>query len=409
VRPALEVADILRAHLGDYEQQHPLSLVQRKAVNAIMNCRTAALGGHVRVCEQCGLEEISYNSCRNRNCPKCLWSAKERWIDQRTAELLPVTYFHVVFTLPEGLNALMMSNQERLYGLLFRAAWETLRQLSLEEKWLGAEPGMIAVLHTWGQQLAFHPHLHCIVPGGGLHPETSGWVAAKRGFFLPVKALSAVFRGKFLHQLSLLHQRGELEFHGHAAPLADEKAFRQWKTTLYRTPWVVYAKRPFGGPQQVIQYLGRYTHRIAISNQRLTKLSGGRVTFDYKDYKADGAQKEMTVEATEFIRRYLLHVLPQGFQKIRYYGILSTRHRNAKLAALQKTLGFTPPKPDTWEEKLTRALGRPPGSCPCCGADAPPMRLVASIEPTLPSRRAPVAGLWPRAPPAAATARPQNP
>jgi Putative transposase/Transposase zinc-binding domain len=396
----VEVADILRAHLRDHEQDRALSVVQRKAVNAILNCRTAELGGHVRVCEQCGLEQIAYNSCRNRNCPKCLWSAKERWIDRRTAELLPVTYFHVVFTLPEGLNALIMSNQERLYALLFRAAWETLRQLSLEEKWLGAEPGMIAVLHTWGQQLAFHPHLHCIVPGGGLHPETGDWVGSKRGFFLPVKALSAVFRGKFLHQLLLLHRRGELQFHGHAALLADEKAFAKWKTSLYRTPWVVYCKRPFGGPAQVIQYLGRYTHRIAISNQRITALQNGRVTFAYKDYKADGAQKEMTLDATEFIRRYLLHVLPEGFQKVRYYGILATRHRNTKLAALQKALGFAPPKPEAWEEKLTRALGRPPGSCPCCGAGAPPMVVVARIASTLPSRRAATPFPRPRAPPA---------
>ncbi len=409
MRPAIEVADILRAHLQEYEQSHALSVVQRKAVNAILNCRTAALGGHVRVCQQCGLEEISYNSCRNRNCPKCLWSAKERWIDQRTAELLPVTYFHVVFTLPEGLNALIRSNQERLYALLFRAAWETLRQLSREEKWLGAEPGMIAVLHTWGQQLAFHPHLHCIVPGGGLHPTTGDWTGSKRGFFLPVKALSAVFRGKFLHQLSLLYRCGELQFHGHAAPLADEKAFAKWKTSLYRTPWVVYCKRPFGGPTQVIQYLGRYTHRIAISNQRITALQNGRVSFSYKDYRADNAQKEMTIEAAEFIRRYLLHVLPEGFRKIRYYGILSTRHRNTKLAALQKALGFTPPQPDTWEEKLTRALGRPPGSCPCCGAEAPLMVVVACIAPTLPARRATAPSPRPRAPPAHAVPLTQNP
>ena len=399
MRPALEVADIFRSHLGAYEQAHPLSLVQRKAAHAILNCRTAALGGHVRVCETCGLEEISYNSCRNRNCPKCLWSAKERWMDARMAELLPVTCFHVVFTLPEGLNALIMSNQERLYPLLFRAAWETLRQLALDEKWLGAEPGMIAVLHTWGQQLAFHPHLHCIVPGGGLHAKSGEWIHSRKGFFIPVRVLSSVFRGKFLHQLGLMRQRGDLQYHGHAATLADDMAFRQWKSSLYRTEWVVYAKRPFGGPEMVIKYLGRYTHRIAISNQRLTAFQNGRVTFAYKDYKADNAQKEMTLDATEFIRRYLMHVLPQGFQKIRYYGILSTRNRNIKLQALQKTLDFKPPKPDTWEEKLTAALGRPPGSCPCCGAEAPPMSIVANIPPTIPSRRFPDLCPKPRAPP----------
>jgi Putative transposase len=250
------------------------------------------------------------------------------------------------------------------------------------------------------------------VPGGGLSPKTGAWVSSRKGFFIPVRVLSAVFRGKFLHQLGLMQQRGDLQFHGHAEALADDKAFRSWKTSLYRTPWVVYAKRPFGGPEQVIRYLGRYTHRIAISNQRLTAFQNGVVTFAYKDYKADNAQKEMTLDAAEFIRRYLMHVLPQGFQKIRYYGVLSTRNRNAKLPALQKTLGFEPPKPETWEEKLTAALGRPPGACPCCGTEAPLMRITATILPTLPSRKRPDIGPKPRAPPQNqqnSTLNPNNP
>lgn len=411
MRPAIEVADIFRAHLAQCEAQHPLSLPQRKAANAIMNCRTAALGGHVKVCTACGLQEISYNSCRNRHCPKCQWSAKERWMDARMAELLPVTYFHVVFTLPEGLNALIMSNQERLYPLLFRTAWETLRRLSLDEKHLGAEPGMLAVLHTWGQQLAYHPHLHCVVPGGGLRPKTGEWVAGRPNFFLPVKAMSAVFRGKFLAHLEAMRKRGELGNHGGAAHLADEGEFRKWKKSLYRTPWVVYAKRPFGGPEQVIRYLGRYTHRIAIDNRRLTAFQDGRVTFAYKDYREGNAQKQMTLDGAEFVRRFLLHVLPEGMQKIRYYGILATRHRNAKLPALQKALGFTPPKPAPMAEKLAAALGRPPDACPCCGADAPPMLTVAVLAPTLPSRRAGLPFPRPRAPPHAPAAcpKPQKP
>lgn len=376
-----------------------------------MNCRTAVLGGHVKVCTSCGLQEVAYNSCRNRNCPKCLWLAKERWMDARMAELLPVTYFHVVFTLPDGLNDLILSNQGRLYPLLFQAAWQTLRCLSLDEKHLGAEPGMLAVLHTWGQQLAFHPHLHCVVPGGGLCPKTGKWVAGRRNFFLPVKALSAVFRGRFMAGLEALRKRGDLGFHGGAAPLADEKAFRSWKNSLYRTPWVVYAKRPFGGPGQVIQYLGRYTHRIAIDNRRLTAFKDGRVTFAYKDYRVknggDGAQKEMPLDGAEFVRRFLLHVLPQGMQKIRYYGILATRRRNKNLPALQKALGLVPPKPVPMADRLAAALGRRPDSCPCCGDEAPPMIVVATLPCLLPGRKATTPFPKPRSPPVAKMSGPQ--
>jgi hypothetical protein len=399
VRPAIEVADIFRSHLAECAAKHPLSLPQIKAANAILNCRTAVLGGHVRVCTACGLQETSYNSCRNRHCPKCLWSAKERWMDARMTELLPVHYFHVVFTLPEGLNALILSNPERLYPLLFQSAWQTLRQLALEEKWLGAEPGMLAVLHTWGQQLAFHPHLHCVVPGGGLCPKTNVWKGCRQGFLLPVRALSAVFRGKFMAGIEVLRKEGGLGFHGDAAPLANEHEWRKWKSSLYRTPWVVYAKRPFGGPEQVIRYLGRYTHRIAIDNRRLLAFQDGRVTFAYKDYRADNAPKEMTLDGAEFVRRFLLHVLPEGMQKIRYYGILSTRHRRTKLPALQKALGFVPPAPVPMAEKLTVLLGRPPDACPCCGIAAPPMIVVATLLPTLPSRRAAAPFPLPRAPP----------
>lgn len=327
-------------------------------------------------------------------------------MDARMAELLPTTYFHVVFTLPEALNAVVLSNQERLYPLLFQAAWQSLRRLALDEKHLGAEPGMLAVLHTWGQQLAFHPHLHCVVPGGGLCPKTGKWIDGRSDFFLPVKALSAVFRGKFIAGVQALRRQGSLGFHGNASALADEHNFQKWIKSLYRTPWVVYAKRPFGGPEQVIRYLGRYTHRIAIDNRRLIAFQNGRVTFAYKDYRQGNAQKQMTLDAAEFVRRFLLHVLPQGMQKIRYYGILATRNRNAKLPALQKALGFTPPKPEPVAQKLAAALGRPPDACPCCRTAAPPMLTVAILPPTLPSRRTGLSYPRPRAPPNGHTACP---
>ncbi len=360
-RTSFEVADILRRHLADYLDAHHLSFQQYKAAQAIMHCRTAALGGHVDACTACGHWVVSYNSCGNRHCPKCQWSAQQRWIKNRTEELLPVTYFHLVFTLPDGLNPVVMNNEAKLYDLLFRAAWETLGQLARQPQWLGAQAGMIAVLHTWGQNLSLHPHLHCIVPGGGLANDKTTWVRSRHNCFLPVRVLSRLFRGKFLHYLRDLYQQGQLEFCGQAAALEHEKTFKQLLTALYKKEWVVYAKRPFGGPEQVINYLGRYTHRIAISNRRILAVQNGNVSFTYKDYRNNGQQKSLTLDATEFIRRFLQHCLPPGFHKIRYYGILSIRNRKTKLATLQKSLQYQPTAEDP------DAKTQPLKTCPACG------------------------------------------
>lgn len=370
-RPSFEVADVLRSHLDQYRLQHKVSAQQYKVAQAIVHCRTAALGGHVDACSDCGHWAISYNSCRNRHCPKCQWSAQQRWVRRRMEELLPVRYFHVVFTLPADLNALVACNEATLYALLFRAAWETLNQLTRQPRWLGAQPGMVAVLHTWGQNLSLHPHLHCIVPGGGLADDGMTWVAARDGFFLPVRVLSRLFRGKFLGHLRELYRNDALAFHGQAQPLHDRQAFRQLTRVLYQNEWVVYAKRPFGGPQQVINYLGRYTHRIAISNRRILAIEDEKVTFAYKDYRHDGAKKAMTLHATEFIRRFLQHCLPPGFQKIRYYGILATRNKKTKLALLQQSLGYCPPTPEADAEPAHEK------KCPACGK--PTMRHIGII------------------------------
>lgn len=363
-RTSFEVADVLRRHLADYQATHRLSLQQYKAVQAIMHCRTAALGGHVDACTACGHWVVSYNSCGNRHCPKCQWSAQQRWIKNRMEELLPVTYFHLVFTLPDALNSVVMNNEAKMYNLLFRAVWETLNQLARQPKWLGAQAGMIAVLHTWGQNLSLHPHLHCIVPGGGLTDDGHNWINSRDKCFLPVRVLSRLFRGKFLHALRSMYQQGQLEFHGQAALLAEDKPFKQLLTALYKSEWVVYAKRPFGGPEQVINYLGRYTHRIAISNRRILSLQNGKVSFVYKDYRQDGQQKTMTLDAVEFIRRFLQHCLPPGFHKIRYYGILSIRNRKTKLANLQRSLGYQP------KQAQAEIKTAPSNSCPLCGLSA---------------------------------------
>lgn len=342
-RTSFEVADVLRRYLADYQAAHRLSWQQYKAAQAIIHCRTAALGGHIDACTACGHWEVSYNSCGNRHCPKCQWSAQQRWMKRRIEELLPVRYFHLVFTLPASLNGVVQQNEAKLYRLLFSAAWQTLDQLARQPKWLGAQVGMVAVLHTWGQNLSLHPHLHCIVPGGGLAPDGLSWVNSRDKCFLPVRVLSRLFRGKFLHDLRELYRQGELEFSGQAQALEAEKSFQQLLRSLYQSEWVVYAKRPFGGPEQVINYLGRYTHRIAISNRRILAVQDGKVTFVYKDYRQSGQQKTMTLDAGEFIRRFLQHCLPSGFHKIRYYGILSIRNRKTKLAALQQRLDYQPP------------------------------------------------------------------
>jgi hypothetical protein len=368
MRPIFEVADVLRAGLAKHERRYPLSEVQRKASNAILNCRTAVLGGHQEVCTGCGTLSVSYNSCRHRACPKCQWPAQVKWVQKRMGELLNTTYFHIVFTVPHTLNPLFLSNDVVLYNLLLRCAWETLDQLARQPQWLGARPGMLAVLHTWGQKIDFHPHVHCVVPGGGVLHDGS-WKPARKGFFIPVRVMSALFRGKFLAALKQMRQTGGLEYHGSAAALADDSAFKSLLGSLYKTGWVVYAKAPMGGPAQVLKYLGRYTHRIAISNRRILNIADGRVTFSYKDRQKNDQEKVLTVAVEEFVRRFLLHVLPAGFHKIRHYGLLASRNRKTKLLAAQ--LRLAPEPQGQFPHSGLVVEGQPTAKpcCPVCGSN----------------------------------------
>jgi hypothetical protein len=339
-RPKLEVADILRRYGAAYRAEHEacLSSMQRRVMRAITACRTAALGGHLEACDRCDHRRIAYNSCRNRHCPKCQSLARAAWLEQRQTELLDCPYFHVVFTLPEKIAAIAYQNKAVLYNLLFAATADTLRTLAADPRHLGAEIGFFAVLHTWGQNLMHHPHLHCVVPGGGLSADKQRWVACRPGFFLPVRVLSRFFRRRFLELLQHAFDGGQLEFFSSLAPLHEREAFRGYLDPLRQKEWVVYAKPPFAGPEQVLDYVGRYTHRVAISNNRLLDIDDGKVTFRWKDYRDGNAQKTMTLAATEFIRRFLLHVLPLGLQRIRYYGILGNRYRQAKLALCRQLL-----------------------------------------------------------------------
>jgi hypothetical protein len=342
-RPALEVADIFREHGPAWReaQRGHLSLAQLKVMSAITQCRTAALGGHVLRCEGCSADQISYNSCRNRHCPKCQSTAAQRWLDARQADLLPVEYFHVVFTLPAPIADLAYQNKAAMYGLLFDVAAEVLQTIAADPKHLGARIGATLVLHTWGSALTHHPHVHGIVPGGGLSPDGKNWVACRPGFFLPVRVLSRLFRRRFLEALQQLHQAGKLRFFGEHTALADALAFRQWLAPMRKCEWVVYAKRPFAGPSAVLAYLSRYTHRVAISNSRLLALDERGVTFRWKDYRAKGntRHKAMTLSPEEFMRRFLLHVLPGGFHRIRHDGLLSNGGRRLGLATARQLLG----------------------------------------------------------------------
>jgi hypothetical protein len=368
-----EVADVFRAHGPAYRQSHEMSLRHLRAMRAIEICRTAVLGGHVDECDHCGALKISYNSCRNRHCPKCQCLDKERWLEARKTDLLPTRYFHVVFTLPESLRPLALRNQDVIYSILFRAASQTLREVTQDPKHLGAEVGFIAVLHTWSQTLMDHPHLHCIVTGGGLSLDGKRWIRCKRKFFIPVKVLSRVFRGKFLAYLKELREKGRLSFPGHIAPLKEHHAFKSLLTSLYGQEWVVYCKPPFHNVERVIDYLGRYTHRVAISNNRLVTLEGDRLSFRYRDRHDNDTIKLMTLEASEFIRRFLLHILPDGFVKIRHYGILSTRNRKSKLARCMALLGVHHRDQEQekhrmpWEDLLEQITGVDPRTCPYCG------------------------------------------
>lgn len=368
----LEVADIFRHHGDAYRQTHDLGRVERRVMSAIVSCRTAALGGHAEACDSCGTVRYAYNSCRNRHCPKCQGLARADWLAERQAELLPVPYFHVVFTMPAAIAEIAFHNKAIVYGILFRAAAETLRTIGADPKHLGAELGIVAVLHSWGQNLHHHPHVHCIVPGGGLSLDGTRWVACRSGFFLPVPVLSRLFRRLFLDALRAAFAAGDLRFSGTLAGLADPAAFAKCVAACRYIEWVVYAKPPFGGPEQVLAYLGRYTHRVAIANSRLIDDIDGNVRFRWKDYRHHDKQKVMTLAAGEFIRRFLLHSLPDGFHRIRHYGFLANGHRAEKLALCRHLLAVPtpppePPQPIDYRERYARLTGRSLDICPCCG------------------------------------------
>lgn len=342
-------------------------------MSAIERCRTAALGGHVERCDACGHQRIAYNSCRNRHCPKCQSLARAQWLEDRQAELLEVEYFHVVFTVPEPIAALAYQNKKVIYDIMFHASAQTLRTLAADPKHLGAEIGFLTILHTWAQNLLHHPHVHCVVPGGGLSPDGSRWIGCRPGFLLPVRVLSRLFRRLFLEVLRKAFDSGALQFFSSLEPLREKSAFAAYLAGSAKTEWVVYAKAPFGGPDQVLRYLGRYTHRLAISNNRLLSLENGRVSFVWKDYRHDSAQRVMNLAAEEFIRRFLLHVLPDGFQHIRSYGLLANRYREAKIARCRQLLGTPTPTGEAPAEKLDyrerfeRLTGHSLRDCPICG------------------------------------------
>ena len=361
-RPTLEVAELIRAQGNRFLDRYrsSFSFQQLKVFRAIQNCRTAALGGHLDACPGCGHQAISYNSCRNRHCPKCQTQARQRWLAAREQEVLPTAYFHVVFSVPHELNVLALENPHCFYDLLFAAASATLLEVAANPKRLGAEIGILAILHTWGQNLLLHPHIHCLVPAGGLAPDHSHWLPARSNFFLPIPVLRKVFRGKFVAGLKRLRQRGKLCRAGPARLFADSKQFAKLLRRLHLRRWVVYAKAPFGGSMQVLRYLGRYTHRVAISNHRLLAFDGEQVSFHWKDYAHGSAQKVMTLAATEFLRRFFLHVLPKGFVRIRHFGFLANRFRTQALALCQRLLMSPPP--------ATNELSQHTVNCPRCGA-----------------------------------------
>jgi hypothetical protein len=373
-RPAIELADIFRQ--SGFARKHPLPRQQRRTMNAITACRTPALGSHVDECGQCGHTRISYNSCRNRHCPKCQSLARAKWLEARKAELLPVEYFHVVFTLPEEIARLAFYNRKTLFDILFRATAETLLTIARDPRHLGAEIGFFNILHTWGQNLHFHPHLHCVIPGGGLSPDQSRWIACRPGFFLPVRVLSRLFRRLFLKSLKNAFDQDSLQFHGEIEGLHQRQAFLDYLAPLACMEWVVYAKPPFGGPAHVLEYLGRYTHRVALSNDRLLSIDNGQVAFRYKDYRIAGRQKHrvMTLPEDEFIRRFLTHVLPPGFQKIRFHGFLAHRRRKDGLALcrylLQTPVQELLPQPADYKELYAALTARSLRRCSACGAEA---------------------------------------
>jgi len=396
LRPSgLEMADILRQIGPAYRRDHAehLSRGQRCVMSAIERCRTAALGGHVEQCDACGHQRIAFNSCRNRHCPKCQSLVRAQWLEDRKAELLPVEYFHVVFTVPREIAAVAYQNKAVVYDILFRATAETLRTIAAEPKHLGADIGFIAILHTWGQNLLHHPHLHCVVPGGGVSPDGQRWIACRPGFFLPVRVLSRLFRRLFLQQLQHAFDQDELRFFNDLAALQGRAAFARYLAPAAHAEWVVYAKKPFGGPERVLEYLGRYTHRVAISNSRLVEFADGKVAFRWKDYRHESQPKVMRLDAQEFVRRFLLHVLPSGLQRIRHYGLLANRNRAANLTRCRELLEVPAPAPaalvegEDYRDRYLRLTGVSLSDCPQCGRGQ-----MLCIESFLP-------GMQPRGPP----------
>ncbi|RWN22722.1 IS91 family transposase, partial [Mesorhizobium sp.] len=367
MRASIEVADIFRTAGPAYRAAHAghLTLQQLKVMSAIEHCRTAALGGHVEACEDCGHWRIAYNSCRNRHCPRCQGAAARTWLAEREADLLPVGYFHVVFTLPAEVADIAFHNKAAVYDLLFKAASETMLTIAADPKHLGARIGITAVLHTWGSAMTHHPHVHMIVPGGGISPDGSRWISSRPAFLLPVRVLGKLFRRLFLSRLVALHDAGRLAFFGAIAHLAERRAFLRHLSPIRKKRWVVYAKAPFAGPEAVLAYLSRYTHRVAVSNSRLIRLDESGVTFRYKDYRREGADRQqlMTLATDEFIRRFLLHVLPRGFHRIRHCGLLAGSARKASLALARELLNVAAPSDDDTTDEPDNF--RPP--CPCCG------------------------------------------
>ena len=389
-RERLEVADIFRAHGPAWRTANAghVSLAQLKVMSAIERCRTAALGGHVAACQDCAHTVIAYNSCRNRHCPKCQGAAAKDWLAARQAELLPVEYYHVVFTLPAPIGDIAYQNKAEIYAILFKAAAETLITIAADPKHLGARIGLTAVLHTWGSALTHHPHVHFVVPGGGISLDGERWISCRPRFFLPVRVLSSLFCRLFLEKLVAAHDAGRLRFFGDYAHLADGQAFAHFLDPLRDIDWVVYAKPPFGGPEAVLSYLSRYTHRVAISNSRLITLDDKAVTFNWKDYRAQGREryKTMALPIPEFIRRFLIHVLPSGFHRIRHYGLFANGGRTRNIARARELLGMPAPEADdtqTADDTEPPALAQP---CPCCGG---PMIVVETFEPGHPPRAPP--------------------
>jgi hypothetical protein len=365
-QPKYEIADIFRNNL---DKLGKISKLKWKVVNAIISCRTTKLGGHKIECSNCHYTEISYNSCRNRHCPKCQTMARLKWVEERMDELLPIPYFHVVFSLPDILNKLTLCNKKVIYNILFKTVKETLIEAAANQKNLGAKIGVISVLHTWGQNLNEHPHMHCVVTGGGLSKDGTEWICCKQDFFISVKILSALFRGKFLDYLMKAYNAGELKFYGAIKDLEIPEHFKQFMNESYKKVWITYSKKPFSRADHVLKYLGRYTHRIAISNYRIVNISGDKVSFRYKDYKDDSKVKIMTLDASEFMRRFLLHVLPKGFMKIRFYGILSNHNKKAEMQKCRELLDVVKKeekKQVSWQDLILRITGKDVKICPKC-------------------------------------------